>query len=246
MPRLAITPQSPRSLPGSRHRFIARYRTGRGNPHGLAQHCIANDAMGFRWLGPGALAAIGALLLGLTRAQLLQHTHHEAAALAASAGSEIQARIDRAAISAQMLATIVATSQERVELPLHDTMQANHDIDGQAAVFRPSSNPLDVPRFSPFVSHMDNGALASRDLSSDARPYWNSNWSPGGLGCSAGCWQRPFLALSRQRQLINHSVAISQEGHPIGIINADVTRRRRPSSRAANAPSPRAPAGPVS
>ena len=73
------------------------------------------------------------------------------------------------------------------------------------------------------MSRVDNGALASRDLSSDARPYWNSNWFLGGLSCSAGCWQRPFLSLSRQRQLINYSVAISQEGHPIGIINADVT-----------------------
>jgi len=169
------------------------------------------------------LAAIGVLLLSLTCAQILQHTHREAAALAASAGSEIQARIDRVAISAQMLATIIATRQDSAEPLLRDTLQANHDIDGLAAVFRPSSSPVDAPPYSPFVNRVDNGALASRDLSSDARPYWNSNWFLGGLSCSAGCWQRPFLSLSRQRQLINYSVAISREGRPVGIINADVT-----------------------
>ena len=169
------------------------------------------------------LAAIGTLLLSLTRAQILQLTHHEAAALAASAGSEIQARIDRVAISTQMLATIIATRQDSAEPLLRDTLQANRDIDGLAAAFKPSSDPVDARPYSPFVSRLDHGALASRDLSSDARPYWNSNWFLGGLSCSAGCWQRPFLSLSRQRQLINYSVAISRAGHPIGIINADVT-----------------------
>ncbi|WP_460874946.1 SpoIIE family protein phosphatase [Rhodanobacter koreensis] len=169
------------------------------------------------------LAAVGILLLSLTRTQILQHTHHEAAALAAGAGSEIQARIDRVATSAQMLATIIATRQESAEPLLRDTLQANHDMDGLAAVFRPSPDPLDARPYSPFVSRLDNGTLASRDLSSDAKPYWNSNWFLGGLSCSAGCWQRPFLSLSRQRQLINYSVAINREGHPVGIINADVT-----------------------
>ena len=81
------------------------------------------------------LAAIGALLLSLTRAQILQHTHREAAALAASAGSQIQARIDRVAVSAQMLATIVAPRQDSAEPLLRDTLQANQDMDGLAAVF---------------------------------------------------------------------------------------------------------------
>jgi sigma-B regulation protein RsbU (phosphoserine phosphatase) len=169
------------------------------------------------------LAAIGALLLSLTRTQILQHTHHEAAALAASAGSEIQARIDRVAISAQMLATIIATRQDSAEPLLRDALQANRDMDGLAAVFRPPLNPDDVRPYSPFVSRLEHGALSSRDLAHDARPYWNSNWFLGGLSCSAGCWQRPFFSLSRKRQLINYSVAISREGHPIGIINADVT-----------------------
>jgi phosphoserine phosphatase RsbU/P len=169
------------------------------------------------------LAAIGALLLSLTRAQILQHTHHEAAALAASAGSQIQARIDRVAISAQMLATIIATRQDSAEPLLRDTLQANHDMDGLAAVFRPSSKPGDIRPYSPFISRLDNGTLVSRDLSYDANPYGDSNWFLGGLSCSAGCWQRPFFSLSRQRQLINYSVAISREGHPVGIINADVT-----------------------
>jgi sigma-B regulation protein RsbU (phosphoserine phosphatase) len=49
------------------------------------------------------LATVGTLLFSLVRTQILQHTHHEAAALAAHAGSQIQARIDRVAVSAQML-----------------------------------------------------------------------------------------------------------------------------------------------
>jgi sigma-B regulation protein RsbU (phosphoserine phosphatase) len=169
------------------------------------------------------LASIGALLLSLTRAQILQHTHHEAAALAANAGSQIQARIDRVAVSAQMLAAIVATRQDDAEPLLRDTLAANRDMDSLAAVFRLSSNPADTPPHSPFVRRLDDGALTSRDLSHDPNPYWNKNWFLGGLGCASGCWQRPFLSLSRHRQLINYSMAIHRDGHPIGIINADVT-----------------------
>jgi Serine phosphatase RsbU, regulator of sigma subunit len=169
------------------------------------------------------LAAVGALLFSLTRAQILQHTHREAAALAAGAGSQIQARIDRVAVSAQMLATIVATRQDSTEPLLRDALQADHDIDGLAAAFKPSSAPGDGRPYSPFVRRLDNRTLVSRDLSYDAKPYGDSNWFLGGLSCSSGCWQRPFLSLSRRRQLINYSVAISRGGHPVGIINADVT-----------------------
>jgi sigma-B regulation protein RsbU (phosphoserine phosphatase) len=169
------------------------------------------------------LAAIGALLLNLTRTQILEHTHHEAAALAAHAGSQIQARIDRVAVSARMLAAIIDTRQDDAEPLLRDTLAANLDMDGLAAVFRPSPNPADAPPYSPFVSRLDNGTLNSRDLSRDASPYWNNNWFLGGLGCSNGCWQRAFFSQSRHRHLINYSVAISRDGHPVGIINADVT-----------------------
>ncbi len=169
------------------------------------------------------LATVGALLFSFTRAQILQHSHHEAAALAASAGSQIQARIDRVAVSAQMLATIIATRQDSAEPLLRDTLQANHDMDGLAAVFKPSSEPGDIHPYSPFIRRLDDGTLITRDLSYDANPYGDSNWFLGGLSCSAGCWQRPFVSLSRRRQLINYSVAISREGHPVGIINADVT-----------------------
>lgn len=169
------------------------------------------------------LTAIGALVLSLTRAQILQHTHREAAALAANAGSQIQARIDRVAVSAQMLAAIVATRQDDAEPLLRDTLAANLDMDGLAAVFRLSPNPADAPPYSPFVHRLDGGALTSRDLSHDPNPYWNNNWFLGGLGCANGCWQRPFFSQSRHRQLINYSMAIVRDGHPIGIINADVT-----------------------
>jgi sigma-B regulation protein RsbU (phosphoserine phosphatase) len=169
------------------------------------------------------LAATGALLLSLTRTQILEHTHHEAAALAANAGSQIQARIDRVAVSARMLAAIIATRQDDAEPLLRDTLAANLDMDGLAAVFRPSPNPAHAPSYSPFVSRLDNGTLTSRDLARDASPYRNSNWFLGGLGCGNGCWQRAFFSQSRHRQLINYSVAISRDGHPVGIVNADVT-----------------------
>jgi sigma-B regulation protein RsbU (phosphoserine phosphatase) len=149
------------------------------------------------------LAAIGALLLSLTRAQILQHTRQEAAALAANAGSQIQARIDRVAASARMLAAIVATRQDDAEPLLRDAMAANRDMDGLAAVFARSPDPADTPSYSPFVRRRDDGTLTSRDLSHDTRPYWNTNWFLGGLGCARGCWQRPFLSLSRHRQIIN-------------------------------------------
>jgi sigma-B regulation protein RsbU (phosphoserine phosphatase) len=106
---------------------------------------------------------------------------------------------------------------------LRDALLANHDIDGLAAVFKPSPKPSEAPPYSPFVSDLDNGTLTSRNLSQDAKPYWNSTWFLGGLGCTDGCWQRPFFSLSRHRQLINYSMAIVHDGHPIGIINADVT-----------------------
>lgn len=169
------------------------------------------------------LAATGALLLALTRTQILEHTHREAASLAANAGSQIQARIDRIAVSARMLAAIIDTRQDDAEPLLRDTLAADPDMDGLAAVFRPSPNPVDALPRSPFVNRLDNGTLSSRDLARDASPYWNSNWFLGGLGCSSGCWQRPFFSQSRHRQLINYSVAISRGGHPVGIINADVT-----------------------
>lgn len=169
------------------------------------------------------LAAIGSLLLNLTRTQILEHTHHEAAALAAQAGSQIQARIDRVAVSARMLAAIIDTRQNDAEPLLRDTLAANRDMDGLAAVFRPSPDQNAALPYSPFVSRLDNGTLTSRDLSHDATPYWNTNWFLGGLGCSNGCWQRPFFSQSRHRQLVNYSVAITRDGRPAGIINADVT-----------------------
>ena len=169
------------------------------------------------------LAAIGALLLSLTRTQILEHTHHEAAALAANAGSQIQARIDRVAVSARMLAAIISTRRDDAEPLLRDTLAANLDMDGLAAAFRPSPNPVDALPHSPFVSRLDDGLLTSRDLARDDTPYWNSNWFLGGLGCGNGCWQRPFFSQSRHRELINYSVAINRNGHPVGIINADVT-----------------------
>lgn len=170
------------------------------------------------------LAAVGTLLFTLTRTQILDHTHHEAAALAASAGSQIRGRIGRVAASARMLAAIIDTRQGDAESLLRDTLAANRDMDGLAAVFRPPSDPGSAPPYSPFVSRRDDGTMVSRDLSQDtAEPYWNSNWFLGGLGCSSGCWQRPFFSQSRHRLVINYSVAISRDGHPIGIINTDVT-----------------------
>jgi sigma-B regulation protein RsbU (phosphoserine phosphatase) len=122
-----------------------------------------------------------------------------------------------------MLAAIIDTRRDDAEPLLHDTLATNQDMDGLAAAFRPSPNAADAPPHSPFVRQLDDGTLASRNLSHDATPYWNSNWFLGGLGCANGCWQRPFYSQSRHRQLINYSVAIVRDGHPVGIINADVT-----------------------
>jgi sigma-B regulation protein RsbU (phosphoserine phosphatase) len=198
-------------------------------PRGNRESALALRSIAARtalWVLLGStlvLATIGTLLLHLTRTQILEHTHREAAALAAHAGSQIQARIDHVAVSARMLAAIIATRRDDAEPLLRDTLAANMDMDGLAAVFRPAPDPAVASPYSPFVSRLDNGALTSRDLSRDASPYWNNNWFLGGLGCGNGCWQRPFFSQSRHRQLINYSVAINRNGRPAGIINADVT-----------------------
>src|SRR3546814_7694481 len=107
---------------------------------------------------------------------------------------------------------------------LRDALASNTDRVGRAAVFRLAPDLAGPPPYSPFVRRQDDGTLVSRDLShDDAKPYWNSNWFLGGLGCGSGCWQRPFFSQSRHRLLINYSVAISRDGHPVGIINTDVT-----------------------
>lgn len=197
---------------------------GNGGDPAVALRSIASRMALWVLVGSTAvLAASGALLLGLTRAQILEHTHREAASLAANAGSQIQARIDHVAVSARMLAAIIGSRQDDAEPLLRDTLAADPDMDGLAAAFRPAADPAAPAPDAPFVRRLDDGSLAARDLSRDANPYWNSNWFLGGLGCSNGCWQRPFFSQSRHRQLVNYSVAIRHDGHPIGVINADVT-----------------------
>ena len=169
------------------------------------------------------LAVIGALLLSLTRAQILEHADREAAALAANAGNQIQTRIDRVAVSTKMLASMIATRQDMAEQLLRDTLKANQDMAGLAAAIRPAAARLDPSLHSPFVRREGNGELVSRDLLQDKGSYGEKTWFLGGLGCSTGCWQRTFFSQSRQQRLINYSVAFSHGGAPAGIINADVT-----------------------
>ncbi|HWU77830.1 MAG TPA: SpoIIE family protein phosphatase [Rhodanobacter sp.] len=169
------------------------------------------------------LGAIGVMLLSLTRTQILEQTHREAAAITANAGSQIQNRIDRISVSARMLSRMIASRPDDAEALLRDALSTNHDLAGLAAAFKPSLAARNPSMHSPFVSRMENGRLAQRDLLEDAGSYAEKAWFLGGLGCANGCWQRVFFSQSRHRQLINYSVAIHRDGHPIGIINADVT-----------------------
>jgi len=169
------------------------------------------------------LGLIGIWLLDLTRAQILEHTHHEAAALAANAGSQIQNRLDRVAVSARIVSSMIATQPGDAEQLLRDALKANTDLSGMAAAFKPLLVQAHPDMHSPFVSRGDDGKVISRDLLEDTGSYAEQTWFLGGLSCSAGCWQRPFFSKSRHRQLINYSFVIDRDNHPVGIINADVT-----------------------
>jgi len=166
------------------------------------------------------LAVAGGVLFYQVSGQILEQAHGEATALANEAGNRIEQRLARVADTTQTLAAVMERHPEGAELMLRDALARNADLSGLAAAFVPAA---DNPPMSPFVDRKDDGSLRSRDLRKDSNPYWDKTWFLAGLGCPQGCWQRHFYSQSRKRELINYSVAIGRNGHPIGLINADVS-----------------------
>ena len=166
------------------------------------------------------LAVAGGVLFYRVSHQILEQAHGEATALASEAGNRIEQRLARVADTAQTLAAVIGPRPDDAEVMLRDALARNTDLSGLAAAFVPMT---DAPAMSPFVGRQADGSLVSRDLRKDDSPYWDKNWFLAGLSCSQGCWQRHFYSQSRKRELINYSVAISRGGHPVGLINADVS-----------------------
>ncbi|KGI77178.1 SpoIIE family protein phosphatase [Oleiagrimonas soli] len=166
------------------------------------------------------LAISGTILFIHTRDTVLAHTHREAGALARGAASRIEARLDRVVVSTQQLAALIDPSSPDADKLLRQALKANHDLSGLAVAFRPGDGTI-AP--APFVSRDSEGRMHGRDLRDDPTHYWQQNWFLGGLTCRKGCWQRPFFSKSRQRWLINFSVAIVRKDKPIGLVNADVS-----------------------
>lgn len=165
------------------------------------------------------LLVAGGVLFQRIRTQLMEQSHNEASALASEAGNRIEHRLARVADTTQTLAAVIAPRPEEAELMLRHALARNVDLSGLAAAFTPSAVPLP----SPFVGRQDDGSLASRDMRKDPNPFWDRTWFLAGLSCTQGCWQRHFFSQSRQRELVNYSVAILRDGHPIGQVNADVS-----------------------
>ena len=165
----------------------------------------------------------GMVLFHFVRQQILEQTHRQSAALASDAGHRIQHRLDKVADTAQMLAALIGPRPDDAEWLIRDAIAHNADLAGLAAAYVPSTSDLGAPDRSPFVSRLADGSLAERDLRKDPVPYWEQPWFGNGLNCSVGCWQQPFFSQSRQRRLVNYSVAIRMGGQPAGVLNADVT-----------------------
>ncbi len=166
------------------------------------------------------LAIAGGVLFYRVSGQILEQAHGEATALANEAGNRIEQRLARVADTAQTLAAVVGPRPGDAEVMLRDALARNADLSGLAAAFVPEA---DNPPASPFVSRQDDGSLGWRDLRKDDTHYWDKNWFLAGLSCVQGCWQRHFYSQSRRRELINYSVAFTRDGHPAGLINADVS-----------------------
>jgi len=166
------------------------------------------------------LAVAGGVLFYRVSHQILEQAHGEATALASEAGNRIEQRLARVADTTQTLAAVIAPRPDDAEEMLRHALERNADLSGLAAAFVPMAGN---PSVSPFLSREEDGSLNSRDLRKDDSPYWEKNWFLAGLSCSQGCWQRHFYSQSRKRELINYSVAISRGGHPVGLINADVS-----------------------
>lgn len=166
------------------------------------------------------LAIAGGVLFYRVSGQILEKAHGEATALANEAGNRIEQRLARVADTAQTLAVVLGTHPDGAEATLRGALARNADLSGLAVAFVPTA---DNPPVSPFINRQDDGSLGWRDLRKDNNPYWDTNWFQAGLSCAQGCWQRHFYSQSRQREMINYSVAISSGGRPTGLVNADVS-----------------------
>jgi len=166
------------------------------------------------------LTVADGLLFYRVSEQILQKAHGEATALANEAGNRIEQRLARVADTAHTLAVVVGARPDGAEVTLRGALARNADLSGLAVAYVPAA---DNPPVSPFISRQDDGSLSWRDLRKDNNAYWDKNWFLAGLGCSQGCWQRHFYSQSRKREMINYSVAIGMDGHPTGLINADVS-----------------------
>ena len=169
------------------------------------------------------IAVGGAVLFHFVRQQILEQTHRESAALASDASHRIQHRLDQVADTTQMLAALIGPRPDDAEPLIRDAVDHNADLAGLAAAYVPPSSGMTAPERSPFISRLANGSLADRDLRKDPVPYWEQPWFRTGLTCATGCWQQPFFSQSRQRRLVNYSVAIGVNGRAVGVLNADVT-----------------------
>ncbi|MEI7037423.1 SpoIIE family protein phosphatase [Fulvimonas yonginensis] len=174
------------------------------------------------WLLVGSvlvLVVVGMALFVQTREQILVHTHGEALALSRAAADRIEARLGRVAASTRLLAAIAASDTRDAEGLLRTSLRADPDLAGLAIAPLPHRTRSPAP----FVSRQDDGSVQERDLAGDLVHYWDQYWFLGGLACDTGCWQRPFHSRSRQRLLVNYSVAIRRGGQAVGVVNADVT-----------------------
>jgi len=167
------------------------------------------------------IMACGLVLLDHLRAQWLLSAHREGGTLAVAAANGIEAHIERVTEATRLLARLAETRSEHIEELARTTLSANADLAGVSFAWVPD-DPASPPP-APFVDRMADGSLGQRDLRRDPTRYWEQPWFLHGLKCDEGCWQTPFFSQSRQRRLINYSVAIHDEGRVVGLVNADVT-----------------------
>lgn len=167
------------------------------------------------------IMACGLVLLGHLREQWLLSAHREGGTLAAAAANGIEAHIERVTEATRLLARLAESRSDRTEELARTTLSANADLAGLSFAWIPD-DPASPPP-APFVDRLPDGTLGQRDLRGDATRYWEQPWFLHGLACDEGCWQQPFFSQSRQRRLINYSVAIRNHGRAAGLVNADVT-----------------------
>ena len=118
---------------------------------------------------------------------------------------------------------MIATRPDNAEELLRDALNANRDLDGLAAAFKPSLRSRLTPQWLALCQSLSRRQIDQSRSARRCRHVRRQNWFLGGLSCSGWLLAATVFFQSRQRQLINYSIAISRDGHPVGIINADVS-----------------------